>query len=186
MTNERGFTLTELMISVAIIAMIMAGIFSLQQQGQMAYLFGSARVEVQQNARVALDLMTKELRSAQSVTAIGANCDHAYSTSSFSVAANTISFTDSSGNAVVYSLSGASAPYTLQRAYSGGAASDLIGGVDALDLWCYDSSEALTSTLANVRTVRIRLRTRNEDTTSSGSMAAQYAVVESEVRLRNL
>ena len=46
-----------------------AGVVLVQQRGQEAYLFGSHRVEVQQNNRAALELMVKELRSAQSVTA---------------------------------------------------------------------------------------------------------------------
>ncbi len=187
MSDQRGFTLTELMISAAIVAMVMAGIFTLQRQGQFAYLFGSARVEVQQNARIALDVMTKELRSAQSLTSIdAAKCNQAYSTSTFNAAAQTIGFNDSSGNAISYALSGASAPYVLQRTDPTNGTTDLVGGVDALDIWCYDASEVLTGTLANVRTVRIRIRTRNEEGASAGSMQAQYAIVESEVRLRNL
>src|SRR6266545_2465385 len=54
--DQRGFTLAELLVVTAIIGMVMAGIFTLQLQGQQVYLYGSNRVETQQNARVALDL----------------------------------------------------------------------------------------------------------------------------------
>src|SRR5207244_13348551 len=63
MTNERGFTLAELLVVVALLGLIMAGVVSLQQQGQQAYLMGAARVDAQQNARVALTLMWRALRS---------------------------------------------------------------------------------------------------------------------------
>jgi prepilin-type N-terminal cleavage/methylation domain-containing protein len=72
MNNERGFTLVELLIAVAVLGLMMAGLLGLQQQGVYAYLSGAARVEVQQNGRNALDMMTTDLRVARSVTAVGA------------------------------------------------------------------------------------------------------------------
>ena len=79
--DTRGFTLAELLIVVAILGFMMGALFTLQRQGQLAYLTGSARVEVQQNARFALDMMISDIRSAlpvgatsQVVTAIDANC----------------------------------------------------------------------------------------------------------------
>ena len=68
--DQRGFTLTELLVVATVLGLILAGVVLIQQQGQQAYLFGSHRVEVQQNNRAALELMVRELRSAQSVTAI--------------------------------------------------------------------------------------------------------------------
>ena len=68
--DERGFTLAELLVVTAVLGLILAGVVLVQQRGQEAYLFGSHRVEVQQNNRSALELMVRELRSAQSVTAI--------------------------------------------------------------------------------------------------------------------
>src|SRR5688572_24948417 len=101
--------------------MVMAGALILQQQGQLAYLWSSARVEAQQNARLALDLMTRELRSALSLTTVG-TCNNATN------GANTITFRDASDKAVTYGLTGGAVPFTLRRTYDG-AASDLIGGV---------------------------------------------------------
>jgi prepilin-type N-terminal cleavage/methylation domain-containing protein len=68
--DERGFTLTELLVVTAVLGLILAAVVVLQQRGQEAYLFGSHRVEVQQNNRAALELMVRELRSANSITAI--------------------------------------------------------------------------------------------------------------------
>ena len=72
--DQRGFTLTELLVVATVLGMILAGVVLIQMQGQQAYLFGSHRVEVQQNNRAALELITRELRSAQSVTTLD-ECD---------------------------------------------------------------------------------------------------------------
>ena len=55
--DQRGFTLTELLVVTAVLGLILAAIVLVQQQGQQAYIFGSHRVEVQQNNRAALELM---------------------------------------------------------------------------------------------------------------------------------
>src|SRR5262249_57982643 len=73
--DERGFSLAELLIVVAVLGMMLAGITFAQMQGQTSYLIGSRRVEAQQNGRVALELMARELRSAQSATAIPRSTD---------------------------------------------------------------------------------------------------------------
>ena len=75
LADQRGFTMTELLVVTTVLAVILGGVILVQQQGQQAYLFGSHRVEVQQNGRVALELMSRELRSALSVTAVGGTTD---------------------------------------------------------------------------------------------------------------
>jgi prepilin-type N-terminal cleavage/methylation domain-containing protein len=72
--NERGFTLAELLVASAVLGLIMLGVFTIQQQGLGAYQVGAARVEVQQNARAALETMFNEIRSAVDVTAVPAGC----------------------------------------------------------------------------------------------------------------
>ena len=172
MNNERGFSLTELLVACAVIGIVMAGVFALQQQGQAAFLWGAARVEVQQNARLALDLMTRELRSAMDVT---------------SCASTSLGFMASDGTTTLtYARAGGSVPYTLTRT-EGATTTDVIGGVQSLTITCYTlDGYTTTTTAANVRSVLIQLQTRVADTAvGAGSMRAQHAVVESRVRLRN-
>jgi prepilin-type N-terminal cleavage/methylation domain-containing protein len=169
--NDRGFTLAELLVACAVVGIVLAGVFVLQQQGQLAYLWGAARVETQQNARLALDLMTRELRSAQSIT---------------SCAATSIGFTDSDGIAVSYARAGGSAPFTLQRT-DGGATTDVIGGVQAFTVTCYtNDGYTSTTTAADVRSILVQLQTRVAENISASSPAGQRASVESRVKLRNL
>jgi prepilin-type N-terminal cleavage/methylation domain-containing protein len=177
--NQRGFTLAELLVSVAVVGMVMAGALVLQQQGQLAYLWGSARVEAQQNARLALDLMTRELRSALSLTTVG-TCNNAAN------GTNTITFRDASDKAVTYALTGAAIPFTLRRTYDG-AASDLIGGVSRFQVFCYNTDGyTLESDLTRIGSVRVVIQTQSETPSTSGSLSAQRATLESRVKLRNL
>ena len=61
---QRGFTLTELMIAAAVLGLVMAGLLGLLTAGQGAYARGANTIDAQQNVRVALERMTKEIREA--------------------------------------------------------------------------------------------------------------------------
>ena len=63
-TREQGFTLIELMISTAVLGLVMAGLLGLLNSSEQAYSRGANTVDAQQNARVALDLLGKEIREA--------------------------------------------------------------------------------------------------------------------------
>ena len=55
--DQRGFTLTELLVVAAVLGMILSAVVLVQQQGQQAYIFGSHRVEVQQNATIGYNIV---------------------------------------------------------------------------------------------------------------------------------
>jgi prepilin-type N-terminal cleavage/methylation domain-containing protein len=171
--EERGFTLTELLVVTAVLGLILAGLVLVQQRGQEAYLFGSHRVEVQQNNRAALELMVRELRSATAVTAIPG--------------ATNLTFVDANGATMQYQLFGT----TLNRTVAG-TTTPLIGGVQTLSMAYFSAWDGAansgTSTTApgSVRLIRIRLVTGTEDQVGSGSPSNQRATMESLVRLRNI
>ncbi|MBI4245857.1 MAG: prepilin-type N-terminal cleavage/methylation domain-containing protein [Candidatus Rokubacteria bacterium] len=174
MRRERGFTLAELLVALAMLATILAGIFALQRQGQDAYLMGAARVEAQQSARLALDLMTRELRSATSVTTV-TGCNNG---------TDDITFADQDGSTVRYRKNGASLERTV-----GTTLTVLIAGVQSLTFTCYAADgTTTTATAANVRSVVVALRTQPEDvsTSTSYSPTRQQMIAESRVRLRNI
>jgi prepilin-type N-terminal cleavage/methylation domain-containing protein len=170
--DQRGFTLTELLIVIAILGMMLAGLVTVQMQGQQSYLIGSHRVEAQQNGRIALELMVRELRSATSVTLIPSATD--------------LTFVDENGNTIRYSLSGA----VLNRT-TGGVTTPLIGGVVTLNLAYFSAWDGSTNTgtaaatAAQVRLVRVQLVTGTEESVASYSASNQRATVEMLVRLRN-
>jgi prepilin-type N-terminal cleavage/methylation domain-containing protein len=175
MTSERGFTLAELLVGMAVVGLLMAGLFLTLQQGQSAYLFGSARAEVQQNARLALSRIAEELRTASTVTALGTT------TIGFQ-------FLDETATPVTvqYSLVGtdiqrnqtAPAPATAQP-------ETLVGGVTSLTFTGFDQNDAATTVAGNVYSVQVRVTSRPERPLASYSPANQQVVFQGRVKLRN-
>lgn len=171
--EQRGFTLAELLVVIAILGLMLAGLVSVQMQGQDTYLIGSRRVEAQQNARVALELMVRELRSAQSMTAIPS--------------ATNMTFVDENGATIQYQLSGA----VINRT-TGGVTTPLIGGVQTFALTYFSAYDGSTNTgtttgvAGSVTLVRLQLVTGTEQSVATYSAANQHATVEMLVRLRNM
>jgi prepilin-type N-terminal cleavage/methylation domain-containing protein len=194
--NDRGFTLAELLVATAVIGVVMAGVFVVQRGGQHAYLFGANRVETQQNARVVLDLMTRELRSATAVSAINESSSSPDITFVWRDEANV-------AHTIRYWLSGT----TLNRALDG-AGTPLIGGVHSLAMAYCKEQEGGTATTApcappspdgaykyvpagvaeaaRVRVIKISLSTRTEDGSSTGSPGDARSLMESTVTLRSM
>ena len=177
--DQRGFTLTELLVVAAVLGMILAAVVLVQQQGQQAYIFGSHRVEVQQNNRAALELMVRELRSATSITAVPS--------------ATNLTFLDENGNTIQYQISGAILNRTVTVAATATTTTTpLIGGVQTLALAYYSdwngatNTGTTTTTPAQVKLIRLQLVTGTEDQVSSGSPGNQSATMETLVRLRNI
>ena len=59
-----GVALVELVVALAIFAIIMIAVLSLWQQAQTAYFVSSEQAEIQGDARVAIDQMTRDLTKA--------------------------------------------------------------------------------------------------------------------------
>jgi prepilin-type N-terminal cleavage/methylation domain-containing protein len=181
LSNQHGFTLAELAVVAAVMGLLMAGVLGLQRQGQEAYLLGSSRVETQQNARVALDLMTRELRSARSVTTPTSVTD--------------ITFVDQTGQTIRYSVAGA----TLNRTVNG-TTTALIGGIQSLAMTGYSVYDVYNNTYttttcgtmvsvsclqpALVKVIKISVKTQTEKGVATGSPGDQHATMESTIKLR--
>ncbi len=57
-----GFTLVELLIAMSVFLIILLGIYELFDTNRANYVSGTRKVDVQQNARVALDTIAREIR----------------------------------------------------------------------------------------------------------------------------
>lgn len=174
----RGFTLAELLVALAILGLVLAGVVAIQQSALQAYVAGSNSVETQQNARVALERMSRDLREATAITAANAT---------------TVTFTPVQLAApnppvpnVTYALNGAN----LQRTVAGGPVEVLIGGVQILTLVYRDAADAALAvpvgTPANIRRIDITVQTRTEENAQAGGVANARAHIASSVRMRNL
>lgn len=178
MNNQRGFTLAELLVVSAVFGLIMAGLVTLQQQGQAAYLIGAGRVEVQQNGRYAVERLSTELRFSKAITAVGAGCGTGPVPSGGG--ASTITFVDQSDTELVYDLANdANGRPALRR-----NGTVVIGGVENLRIWCLNAAGALTATVPNVRAVRVQVVTQTES--GATNQRNQHAVFDTQARLRNV
>lgn len=178
--NQHGFSLAELLVTTAIIGVVMAGIFVVQRGGQQAYLFGSNRVETQQNARAALDLMTRELRSSTSITTLASPTDITFVRKDELDVAHTIRYYTQAGTAGT----------ALNRTFDG-TATPLIGGVHTLSMTYYSVYDVGTSTYTQtsnvnlVKVIKISVRTKTEDGAAAGSPGDAQTLMESTVTLRS-
>lgn len=62
--DQRGFTLTELLVAIAIVGLVMTGLLTLLMAGNESYLAGANQVEAQAAVRAGLERMTQEIREA--------------------------------------------------------------------------------------------------------------------------
>jgi prepilin-type N-terminal cleavage/methylation domain-containing protein len=62
--GQAGFTLVELMVAMSIFLLILVGIFQVFDPSRNAYQVSERKLDVQQNARVAMDRMARQIRMA--------------------------------------------------------------------------------------------------------------------------
>ena len=59
-----GFTIVELLIAVSVFLVILFGIYNMFESNRDTYVTGTRKADVQQNARVAMDTISRQLRMA--------------------------------------------------------------------------------------------------------------------------
>src|SRR3989442_2386153 len=57
-------SLAELLVALAVLGLVLSGVFGILDQGQRLYAIGAARVESQQTARIALERLARDIRHA--------------------------------------------------------------------------------------------------------------------------
>lgn len=67
---QQGFTLVELLVSMSVMIILLAALFSLLSNSLLAYQINSHRSEVQQTARIATDMVAREFKLANSITSV--------------------------------------------------------------------------------------------------------------------
>ena len=173
--DEAGYSLVELLVSLAVLALVLAGILSILFTGQRSYLAGAARVEAQQAARVGLERMVKELREA-GYDPTGAGFPPIV------VAEPTrVTFQrDLNGNGVIdptrervsFLLQG-----SVLRRDAGAGAQPIVEGVRGFGLTYFDRGGAETADRSRIGSIRIRLEV---------GLSGPRAAMESQVSLRNV
>ncbi|HEY3313981.1 MAG TPA: prepilin-type N-terminal cleavage/methylation domain-containing protein [Bacillota bacterium] len=66
--DERGFTVAELLVTIAVMGMVLASIVIFQAIGAKLFRMNDTATETQQNLRVATERMTREIRQGKNGT----------------------------------------------------------------------------------------------------------------------
>ena len=174
--EERGFTLTELLVVLAVLALVLAAVVTIQQGALQAYVTGSNKTEVQQNARVALERIARQIRETTGPLT--------------EATATSLTFTlpdpvTSLPTAVRYVLNGTSLNCTglCDDQTVSAAPVVVIGGVQALTFVYYPLDDLVGNPIGRVD---ITIQTGSEDTVVAGGIADTRAELTTSVRLRNL
>ncbi|MDN5346867.1 MAG: hypothetical protein PWP65_431 [Clostridia bacterium] len=148
--GERGFTLVEVVVAVLIFSLLVGAALALYHQAVLSWRREEARVDVQENLRIGLDRMSRELKTALRLV------EAQEGRLGFIIEAK-----DDAGNTVqktVYYYRD-SARGQLMRKVDGGQ-NPLASYVTVLRLVYYDAGDNPTQNLDSIRRVEITLTGR--------------------------
>ncbi len=175
-------SLAELLVALAMVGMVLAGVFGIPDQGQRLYAMGAARVESQQTARIALERLAREIRQAGEGKA-GAD----FPAISAAEPTRVVLHFDVNGDGVIAG-NGETVTWLLRgrvlRRDAGGGAQPIINGVRDFALSYLDANSTPTLVPADVRTVAITLTTE-PDHVAADPVRRAAMTVSTSVRLRN-
>lgn len=187
--NDRGFTLVELMISMAVGLIVLGAVYGLFNVQRKHLANQEQLAQLHQNARAAMDMMVREISMAgynqttNPVTIVAVNrCTGTAMASNTpcagitNAAAGTIGFVgDINGNGSTtadsanpnenivydryYSETSPAGVYSLGRT-SNGSKQPVIEYLDLLSFSYHDESGTVTNNIANIRRVKITIVTR--------------------------
>lgn len=169
-------TLTELLVTLALVGVVSTAALGLLEQGQRAWATGAARAESQQSARVALARLTADVRLAgfggDGFEAVAVAEPERVVLQQDLDADGAIAAT---GERVTWRLAG-----SILRRDAGGGAQPVVNGVRGFALRYFDALGIPTSVPAEVRSVVVALATAPD-----GASGSPTASVSTRVRLRN-
>lgn len=172
--DARGFTVTELLVMCAILGLALAAVTTVIERGMRQAYIGTHKTEVQQNARVALELMAREIRETTVPLA--------------AATATSITFTHPADGAITYRIDANNNLTRNDVPVIGGLRNSLLQ--PQLSLFVYrDVNDTIlgapVGTPANVYRVTVTIQT-GDDTGLATGLADARTELTTSVRLRNL
>jgi type IV pilus assembly protein PilW len=214
--ENRGFTIVELLVAMAEGLIVLAALYALFTVHNRHFANQEQRTEMQQNARIAMEMMTREIRMAgynqttQAGTKAVSRCTGITMPSNAPCAgithasSDSISFVaDINGNGdttaepanpnenITYDIYSSSGVQTLGRS-SNGSRQPAVENVESLRFDYYDGADPgnITASLANIRRIRITIVTRtakeDPDYTDINGHHHRHYTLSSFVAPRNL
>jgi type II secretory pathway component PulJ len=174
--------LTDLLVYIAVAGVLLTGTVVLLQQGQHAYALGAARVEVQQNARLALQRLAAEIRAAGFApggSSFGAITEAEPTRLTIQSDLDGDGVIAATSERVTYLLRG-----TTLRRDAGGGAQPVLHGVAELRFTYLDSRHRPAADLDTIRSVGISISARPASPVAPGAPPV-VATLATEARLRN-
>jgi type II secretory pathway component PulJ len=166
-------SLAELLVTIALLATVLAGTLTALDQGLRAYTIGAARVEAQQSGRIALERLAREIRNAG---AGGVGFDAISVAERDRIVLHVDRDGDGTasapGETIAWRVTG-----TVLRRDAGGGAQPIVDGVRSLVLEYLDAMGRPTAVPAEVRTVVLTL-------TTEGASGAGAVTLTTQSRLR--
>ena len=158
--NLEGFTLVELMVSMGIGMVILAAVTTTFMSQTRIYNAQEQINEMQQNARGALDILSRELKMAGYKPNGGGFDGVTYSTTQLRVQADlnsdgAISTSSTANEQITYAFDNANEQIT--RAVGSGSAQVLAEHISAFTFNYLDSAGAATTVSANIRQLSITI-----------------------------
>lgn len=166
--------LVDLLVALAVAGLVLSATLTVFAQGQRAYVEGAARVESQQNARIALARMAREIRQAASGTGLA---PIAVAEPSRLVLRRDADGAAGRGATVTWQLVG-----SVLRRNAGAGAQPIINGVRSLVFTYLDAGGRATTAPADIRAVAVTLTTAPEHVRAGGDVQTRLTT---EVTLRN-
>lgn len=144
----KGFTLIEILITLVITSIVMMSIFSAFNTQSKSFNSQQQVTEMQQNARAAMDMMTREIRMAKysSLSPQGIIFDNLTS----------IRFAYRNDSVAYHRYSGGK----LGRVFNGGPSEAVAENIQALSFWYQDAAGNSTATLADIRRIIFSITAR--------------------------
>ncbi len=167
LVNKQGFTLVEVLIAMVIAGVVMSAIYYTYYSQQKSYIAQEEIAAMQQNLRVAMLYMEREIRMAGCDPTGFANAGiTTKDTGSMSFeldirgdteGSDSDGDTDDPDEVITYSLAGTD----LLRNDSNGAGNQLIAeNIDALDFVYLDRDGGVTASISQIRSVQITIVAR--------------------------
>ena len=146
-SQQQGLTLIELMVSLLISLLILAGLFTVYQSNQRGYRLNDGMVRVQENGRFAIDFLTRDIRRA----AFPAN----------DIDVQRFLFTGSTNDALVAGHPNTSDTLNLRHGTIGDETQDCTGQTPPAAGASADGANGLPNTTMNQYVIRNTGRTNN-------------------------
>ena len=173
--DMKGLTLVELMVAVAILSLVSIAVSSLYLNSQKSYYYLQGSAQNMQEARYAIDVLSRDLRTAVSISVAGED--------------NVTFVGDYDGNGTTETISYSRSGVNISRTIGAQAAKTIASGiVNSVSLNSeqifkyYNQSGSITADLAQVKLIEVEVMI-DKDT---GSVPSRSTQVTSRIQLRNL